>query len=224
MNGEGNRDGANDNNSWNCGTEGDTEDPAVLSLRYRLMKNALTILMTSRGVPMLLSGDEFANSQKGNNNAYCQDNEISYLDWDSLPRHEDLFRYVRGLIRLRKEHPVLRSEDFYYGKNGTGYPELSFHSTEAWQLDEGADNLCFGYLYAEDHRKFGTEKDCFLYVAVNAHWETHTFSLPALPENMRWYLAAEAYSEFRDPENLPPTAHQDRIELGPRTTAVLLGQ
>ena len=223
MNGEENRDGANDNNSWNCGVEGDTDDPAILSLRYRLMKNALTILMTSRGVPMLLSGDEFANTQKGNNNAYCQDNEISYLDWDSLPRHEDLFRYVRGLIRLRKEHPVLRSEEFYYGKNGTGYPELSFHSTNAWQLDEGADNLCFGYLYAEDHEKFGTERDCFLYIAVNAHWETHTYGLPALPENMRWYLAAEAYSDFQDPEHLPPAQHQDRIELGPRTTAVLIG-
>ena len=197
--------------------------PFGASIRHRQMKNAITILLTSRGTPMLLSGDEFANTQYGNNNTYCQDNERSYLNWDILKKNPTLFSYVRGLIRLRQMHPVLRAGSYDFSPNGTGYPELSFHGTKPWELNEQAENLCFAYLYAEDHKKFGTERDCFIYIPVNAHWETHTFELPVIPEGMHWYLAAEAYSEFRDPENLISAEHQDRIELGPRTTAVLIG-
>ena len=128
---ENNRDGANDNNSWNCGAEGSTDDPEILALRQRQIRNFLTLLLTSRGIPMLLSGDEFANTQYGNNNAYCQDNEISWLDWKRLDAHQDLAEYVRTLLALRTAHPVLRARHFDEGKNKTGFPELSFRSTDA---------------------------------------------------------------------------------------------
>ena len=193
-NGEENRDGADKNDSWNCGEEGETGDAGIQHLRMRQMRNALTILLTSRGVPMLLSGDEFANTQYGNNNAYCQDNEISYLDWGRLEDHKDLYTYVRNLIALRKAHPILRSSDYDFSHNDTGYPELSFHSTTPWSLDESAPNLTFAYLYAEGKEKYHTEETAFLYILVNAHWEPRTFGLPIIPAGMRWHLACESSS------------------------------
>ena len=222
LNGEDNRDGNNDNLSWNCGAEGETEDAGVLALRERQMRNMLTILLTSRGVPMILSGDEFANTQFGNNNAYCQDNEISWLDWSQLEKERDLFDYVRRLIAFRMAHPVLRTDEYWTGHNGTGYPELSFHGTEPWQLDQNAPGLCFAYMYAEDHARFGTEKDCFIYVAVNAHWEEHRFGLPVIPEGYVWRLAFEAYGYSSDAGQEQRWEDFSGITLGPRTTAVLV--
>ena len=191
-NGEGNRDGSNDNDSWNCGAEGETEDPEVLSLRMRQIRNFHTLLLTSRGIPMLLSGDEFANSQSGNNNAYCQDNEISWLNWDRLPAHQSLYDYVRTLIALRAAHPVLRAPHFDRGYNGTGYPELSFHSTSPWNHDPHAGTLTFAVLYAEDHIKYGTPSDTYIYVLINAHWEAHTFDLPIIPAGLQWHLVCRS--------------------------------
>ena len=222
MNGEDNRDGSDENASWNCGTEGETDDPEILALRKRQMKNILTILLTSRGVPMLLSGDEFGNTQYGNNNAYCQDNEISWLDWTGLETHRDLFDYVRRLIAFRKAHPVLTEGGCSTEVNGTGYPELSFHGTKPWNIDRNQPGLCFAYLYAEDHRRFGTRKDQFLYIIVNAHWEEHRFGLPVVPKGFRWRLAFEAYGLSTDPGKEQPWDDFSGITLGPRTTAVLV--
>jgi len=223
-NGEGNRDGTDDNYSWNCGVEGDTNDPAVNALRLRQMKNMLTLLLTSRGIPMLLSGDEFANSQHGNNNAYCQDNEISWLDWSLLDKHKDLFDYVRRLIAFRKAHPVLSAPSYDFSPNGTGYPEFSLHGTRAWHIDEHSPGHCFAYLYAEDHLEHGTEEDAFIYVAVNAHWEEHRFTLPVLPASFGWHLAFEAYGFSSDPGKESPCGDSSGIILGPRTAAVLVGR
>ena len=189
-NGEGNRDGGNENYSWNCGEEGDTQNREVLDLRFRQMKNLLTILLTSRGVPMLLSGDEFANTQFGNNNAYCQDNDVSWLNWTKLRENKDLFDYVRKLIAFRKAHPVLRAAGFDSAHNGTGYPELSFHGLTPWQFDRFTATLTFACLWAEDHRKYGTREDAFLYLAVNAHWEDHSFRLPVIPDGFEWQTKA----------------------------------
>ena len=219
-NGEENRDGCNENDSWNCGVEGETADPEILSLRQRQMKNMLTILLTSRGIPMILSGDEFANTQFGNNNAYCQDNEISWLDWKKLTENRELFDYVRRLIAFRKAHPVLQARCHETGQNGTGYPELSFHGTQPWQLDPNSPGLCFASLWAEDHVKYGTEEDCYLYIAVNAHWEEHRFILPVIPEGFGWKLAFEAYGVSTDPGKEIPWK-ENSITLGPRTTAIL---
>ena len=223
-NGEENRDGCNDNDSWNCGAEGETDDTGINALRFRQMKNMLTILLTSRGIPMLLSGDEFANTQWGNNNAYCQDNEISWLDWSFLDKNKELHDYVRSLIAFRKAHPVLRTDSFAFSRNGTGYPELSFHSLTPWEFDENADTLTFAYLYAEDHNKYKTKSDAFIYVAVNAHWEEHRFSLPVLPEGFRWRLAFEAYGIWSEPGAEMIRHDQTGIDLGARTTAVLIGE
>ncbi len=223
-NGEDNRDGTNNNDSWNCGTEGETDDPEIMALRLRQMKNMMTILLTSRGIPMLLSGDEFANTQYGNNNAYCQDNKISWLNWEDKDKNSDLHTYIRNLIAFRKAHPVLTAEGYDEGYNGTGYPELSFHSENPWQLDRNAPNLVFAYLYAEDSEKYGTKEDCFIYVAVNAHWEAHTFTLPELPQGMKWYLMSEAYGLSEPPDKGMVCEDQRRICFGPRTTAVLLGK
>ena len=223
-NGEDNRDGCNDNASWNCGVEGDTDDPEINALRLRQTKNMLTVLLTSRGIPMLLSGDEFGNSQLGNNNAYCQDNEISWLDWSELEKNRELFDYTRRLIALRRAHPVLTAQTYDFGSNGTGYPELSFHGTRAWDIDENSPGLCFAYMYAEEHGKFGTPADCFILVAVNAHWEEHRFELPQLPEGLSWHLAFEAYGFSCEPGEEEKLSDGSGIVLGPRTTAVLIGK
>ena len=187
-NGEDNRDGCNDNLSWNCGAEGDTDDENILSLRRRQMKNMLTVLLMSRGVPMLLSGDEFGNTQYGNNNAYCQDNEISWLDWRLFKKNRDLFTYTKKLIALRRRHPVLRAAHFDTGYNGTGYPEMSFHGTEPWK--ERGEPLTLACLYAEDHIKYGTKRDTYIYFMINSHWEDHVFTLPIVPEGHTWKIEA----------------------------------
>lgn len=222
-NGEENRDGTNDNASWNCGAEGSTDDPEIIALRMRQMKNMLTVLLTSRGIPMLLSGDEFANTQYGNNNAYCQDNEISWLDWNQLERYRDLYDYVRRLIAFRKAHPVLRADSYDFSHNGTGYPELSFHGTQAWNLDEHSPGLSFAYMYAEDHVRYCTERDAFIYVAVNAYWETQHYGLPILPEGFQWGLAFESHDVSTDLNDERPLEDQSGIVLGPRSAAVLIG-
>ena len=223
-NGEDNRDGSNDNMSWNCGAEGETDDAQINALRLRQMKNLLTVLLTSRGIPMLLSGDEFANTQYGNNNAYCQDNEVSWLDWTGLEKYPDLFDHVRRLIAFRRAHPVLRADHYDFAHNGTGYPELSFHGTQAWNLDENAPGLSMAYMFAEDHAKYGTARDAFIYVAVNAYWERQRFALPVLPEGCRWRLAFEACGVSTDVGCELPHDDPSGISLGPRTTAVLIAE
>jgi glycogen operon protein len=215
-NGENNMDGCNDNNSWNCGAEGETTDPQILDLRMRQMKNMLTILLTSRGIPMLLSGDEFANTQFGNNNAYCLDNEISWLDWSYLEKNKDLFEYVEKLISFRKKHPILHSNALDSGYNNTGYPEFSLHGTCPWQLDSGAPSLSFAYMYAEDSQKYGTKHDAFIYVAVNAFWEGQTFQLPIIPEGYSWKVVLKSSDYGYDGNN--------SITLSSRSTAILIAQ
>lgn len=221
-NAEGNRDGCNSNDSWNCGAEGETQDEQINALRLRQMKNALTILLTSRGTPMLLSGDEFANTQYGNNNAYCQDNEISWLDWDSLKKHKQLFGYVKALIALRKNDPVIRCTTFDSQHNMTGYPELSFHSCEPWQLDMSAPALTFGYMYAQEGKKYGCKKDSFIYVAVNAHWEAHEFMLPIIPNTMRWYAEFDSFTGGYDMHKL--LADRGPVTLQSRSTAIFIAR
>ncbi len=221
-NGEDNRDGSDDNESWNCGAEGETDDFGINCLRKRQMKNALSLLFLSRGVPMMLSGDEFANTQFGNNNAYCQDNEISWLDWSLLPKYADLHDYARALIRFRKDHPVLRNQYFEDGVNETGYPELSFHGLEPWNLDICQPTLTFAFMFAEGHEKYGTQRDCFIYVAVNAHWEAHEFILPVVPPELNWYRVLDTNIESAPmPE---PIKTESKVYLEARSIQVLMTQ
>ncbi len=219
-NGEDNRDGSDGNDSWNCGVEGDTEDAEILALRLRQQKNAINLLLLSRGIPMLLSGDEFGNTQFGNNNAYCQDNPISWLNWELLEENRELFDFVKRMIHFRAQHPVLRREDFFRDKNSSGYPELSFHGTKPWDLDGEQPFLCFGILYAEPKADYGTEEDTFIYCAVNAYWEEMPFELPALPEGFVW-RAVEYTGEAGAVNRI---AADGKVTLMPRSQMLLVGR
>lgn len=190
-NGENNRDGQDYNYSWNCGKEGKTGKISILELRKRQVRNAFTMLLLSQGTPLILSGDEFLNSQEGNNNPYCLDNEISWLNWDNLQKEKDTFQWVKELIALRKEHPVFRriepfrQTDYIF----CGMPDISFHGTTPWytQYDHYSRllgiMLCGAYA-STDHRNF----DDSFYIAFNFHQEKQEFHLPDLPAGQVWNL------------------------------------
>lgn len=221
VNGEDNRDGANDNNSWNCGAEGDTDDAAILALRKRQIKNTCMLLLLSRGIPMLLSGDEFCNSQSGNNNAYCQDNRISWLNWENLEENIDVYQFFKKLILFRKQHPVLRKKDFYSGINSSGYAELSFHGEKAWALDTVSPFYTFGFMYAEPDKEYGTGLDLFIYCGVNTYWENRTLELPELPKGMKWYkVLYSAENDIGDEVEII----ENNINLISRSSMLLVGR
>ena len=227
-NGENNFDGTNNNNSWNCGVEGTTDDPEIQHLRTKQMKNAITILLLSRGIPMILSGDEFANTQFGNNNAYCQDNEISWLNWDLLEENEDIFNYFQSLIEFRKQHPVLRTDHFDTDYNRTGYPEISWHGLELWNFDPTDSTLTMAVLFAGPSDKYDTEEDQFIYAAINMHWEMHGYELPNLPRGKEWHIVAntgmENPEDVWDVGNEPEVDHQDEVLVGPRSIILLVAK
>ncbi len=220
-NGEDNRDGANDNYSWNCGVEGETEDESIRSLRLRQVKNAVTLLLLSRGVPMLLSGDEFLNTQSGNNNVYCQDGPISWLNWEDLEKHKDVHQFFRKMIHFRKEHPVLRKSDFQTETNSSGYPELSFHGTRPWDIRLDEPFHCVSFLYSEPAKEFGTKKDCFIYCMVNAYWEEKEYQLPELPKKMKWEVVADTSDETGKSDGKKINGP---VTLMPRSIMVLIGK
>lgn len=182
-NGWNNTDGENHNRSWNCGVEGETEEESVLSLRSRLRKNAFAALMLSRGCAMFLSGDEFCNTQFGNNNAYCQDNEISWLDWNRKDRYQEMFEFCKYMIRFRKEHPVVKGE----GKAAVcGLPDVSFHNGRPWNDYCDDETRVIGIMYAGRTEDDG--RDDVVYVGINAHWEPHRIVLPELPDDYCWQV------------------------------------
>ena len=219
-NGEANRDGANDNNSWNCGKEGIVDDAQINALRERQIKNACALLMLSRGVPMILAGDEFRNSQGGNNNAYCQDNDVSWLDWTDLERHRSVFEFFRTMIAFRKEHPVLRRKEFYTGTNSSGYPELSFHGQRAWQFDGTKPFHTFAFMLAETVADHGARENCFVYCAVNTYWEKRAMELPIIPANMAWTKVAYTFEK----DVRASTVTKGTITLEPRSLMLLIGR
>lgn len=180
-NGWGNTDGADDNRSWNCGAEGPTDDKEVLDLRFRMIRNACAVLMCSRGTPMFFAGDEFGNTQLGNNNAYCQDNEISWLNWELLKENEDLFGFFRFMIRFRMNHPAIRRD---LPGAVCGLPALTVYGNGGEnRVDDGTAAL--GILYAGYDRKRG--RDDVVYLAVNVYWEDVNIQLPELPKYLDWY-------------------------------------
>lgn len=213
-NGWGNTDGASDNNSWNCGAEGETSDPAVLQLRERMMKNAFAVLLCSRGAAMFLSGDEFANTQQGNNNAYCQDNEISWLDWSRLETHSGLWAFVRRMIAFRKAHPVVRGRT---APVSWGWPEESVHSGLAWNGQMDGETRLIGVMFAG---RLESGQDDAVFLAVNAHWEAHRQELPCPPAGWAWHLVLHTAC----PEAFAPDTPFDGrgLELGARSAAVLV--
>lgn len=187
-NGEENRDGNSYNCSWNCGEEGNSRKLRIRQLRYRQIKNAYMILLCTQSMPLIFMGDEFGNSQRGNNNPYCQDNATAWLDWRDLQKHQELYDFWKELVRFRQRHPILRREqeaklmDYI----PCGYPDLSYHGKNAWRAQTESYNRHIGILYCGKYalKPDGTEDD-FLYLALNMHWESHELALPKLPKGLR---------------------------------------
>ncbi len=197
-NGENNKDGTILNYSWNCGEEGNTQKKKIRRLRMKQMKNALCMVLLSQGTPYIRGGDEFAFSQKGNNNPYCQDNETSWLDWKNLKKNEELFAFCKSLITLRKEHPILhaKSQLKVLDYLGCGYPDVSFHGENAWNpiLDNVSRNV--GILFCGKYAKKDVKnEDDYFYIAYNMHWKEQPFGLPNLPDKMCWTIQIDTQSE-----------------------------
>lgn len=217
-NGWGNTDGADDNNSWNCGVEGETDDPAILALRKRLMKNACAILLCSRGTPMFLSGDEFADTRYGNNNPYCQDNLISWLDWSLLKKNKDLFDFFQYMIRFRKDHPVIRKD---LEPSYLGVPAMSTHGLTPEETNFSGDSHVVCVRFAGYNET--TQKEDLVYLAVNSGWFPVTLTLPELPEHYEWKVAVntgDPKCQFFHKNSMPTV--ESKIFLGERSVIIFV--
>lgn len=215
-NGWDNTDGANDNRSWNCGVEGETTDEEILKLRRRLVRNACAVLLASRGTPMFFAGDEFCNTQYGNNNSYCQDNEISWLDWSRKEQFAEIFEFFKFMIAFRKEHTVIRKRTQSCSVN---FPEISLHGLHPWNIDYHWSSRVVGVMFAG--RSEDLLQNDIVYLAVNAYWEEQTFELPLLPAGMRWRVAVDTWLESGLPED--PVYVEDKwIRLHPRSVQILV--
>lgn len=216
-NGENNLDGPDYNYSWNCGAEGYSRKKAVNELRKNQIFNAFFLLLFAQGMPCILSGDEFMNTQKGNNNAYCQDNLISWLDWNQLSRQEELYTFVCRLIALRKacmKQTAKKSEDTM---GRSGIPQISYHGEDAWQMPAGRASRQLGVFYHEEC----TEKD--FYIAYNMHWLSHSFALPSLPKGMEWVCIAGTKEGVLDEKEAVPVKDK-KVQLEERTIKVFVGR
>ena len=216
-NGERNQDGPDYNYSWNCGAEGLTRKKAVLELRKNQMRNALFLLLLSQGVPCILAGDEFANSQKGNNNVYCQDNPIGWLNWRNLLKEQEMYQFVKQLIKFRKKYRLFHQEKELLGidQSGCGMPDVSYHGEMAWRASTEVASRQIGIYYSSQDKE---EADCF--VAYNMHWLEHEFALPALKKGRKWYRAASTKEGIL--KDLVVLENQRNIELDEREIVVLV--
>lgn len=218
-NGWDNTDGANDNNSWNCGVEGETNDPEVLKLRNRLRKNAFAILMCSRGSAMFLAGDEFCNTQFGNNNAYCQDNLVSWLDWTRKEQYSEMFEFCKFMIHFRKAHPILRGRS---GPSGCGFPEVTVHNNGvAWNSECKPDTRTIGIMFAG--RTEENIEDDIIYIGVNAFWEDQSVQLPKLPLGRKWRVIMNTEFEHTpntDYHKLTRWTGTDTLMMYPRSVLI----
>ena len=221
-NGWNNTDGANDNRSWNCGAEGETDDPEVLSLRRRMIRNACAVLMCSRGTPMFLAGDEFGNTKFGNNNSYCQDNITSWLDWRMLEKNKDLFEFFKFMIAFRKKHPVIHKQ---LPTTVSGMDPIHTHNLNAEETDIPRDARTFCVSFAGYDKEKG--KDDLIYVAVNTFWEDVTITLPNLHGRGAWHLSVNTYGDGNG-HYCYPEGQEVRIDrsfvMRPRSVAVFTGR
>jgi len=226
-NGENNNDGGNDNDSWNCGWEGSTDDIGINTLRHRQIKNAIAMLMVSQGVPMILMGDEVGRTKFGNNNTYCHDNHLNWLDWSLFDINPDLFQFFKNCIAFRKAHPVLRNPNHFQNRDyvGSGYPDISWHGTKAWFAD-WSSNHTIAFLLCGKHAKQGQVEDNYIYVAMNMHWETHWFEIPGAPAGKQWKIfantGANSPEDSWSPGNEPILENQSGLLLRDRSVVILV--
>jgi glycogen operon protein len=237
-NGWNDTDGSDDNRSWNCGAEGETGNPKIVALRKKLAKNAMAVLLMSRGIPMFLAGDEFLNTQFGNNNAYCQDNEISWLNWHEKRENQDHWLFTRHMIALRKKHPIVRkpygvagcerrqgAQTGAYPEQTGAYPEQTGAYPDIQTLLPEEGNYVLRVLYAG--RTEDKTRDDFVCLAVNVYWEEQMCQLPSLPDHYRWEIAADT-SEWYLPNSIPDSGKvvyvkDERIRMDKRSVLVLVG-
>lgn len=219
-NGEDNRDGNNYNCSWNCGDEGVTRKMRVKKLRCKQMKNAMCLLLLSQSTPLIFMGDEFGNSQKGNNNPYCQDNAVAWLDWTRMEKNSEIYAFWKQLVAFRRAHPILHParELRLMDYAACGYPDLSYHGQSAWKPRTDGYFRYIGQMYCGKYVQTdeGREDD-FLYVALNMHWEQHQLALPKLPRGMRWELA---FSTEEDGEGVEENDSELLKTIAPRSISV----
>lgn len=226
-NGENNSDGSNYNYSWNCGVEGPSRKAAVRQLRERQMRNAFAMMLFSQGVPMIYGGDEIGNSQNGNNNAYCQDNPIGWIDWKGLKKNGKLLSFVKKAVEFRKAHPILHMKQELKETDhlAKGFPDMSFHGERAWYCNSENTSRLLGVMYcgAYAEKPDGTSDD-FLYIAFNFHWENRKIALPNLPEGMAWKKVMDTGETEGDGFYSDPSeTFEKSVEISPRTIMVLMG-
>lgn len=222
-NGEDNRDGNDYNCSWNCGEEGTARSRKVRQLRSRQLKNAICFLLLSQGTPLIFMGDEFGNSRKGNNNAWCQDNPIGWLDWGRIEKNRELLEFWKAVVAFRKAHPILHTEKELRMMDSLScdYPDLSYHGESAWCPQTESYSRSIGIMLCGKYARLADQtEDAFLYLAINMHWEKHALALPRLPKQLKWKRAFST-----DAERLLPQAEAaaNVCQVAPRSITVYLG-
>lgn len=221
-NGWNNTDGDNNGHSWNCGAEGETDDPNVNGLRRRLIKNAFAALLCSRGPAMFFAGDEFCNTQFGNNNAYCQDNIISWLDWSRLEEFKEIHDFVRHMIQFRKEHPILRKMT---KPSSCQFPEISVHNGTPFNASTDYKTKLIGILYAGRNEE--DKEDDIVFYCMNAYWEPLVMQLPVLPNGKHWHVDTNTNAEYFDGEDFTAKTEflgVNTIRVPARTTIILVAE
>ena len=221
-NGWNNTDGDNNGNSWNCGAEGETDDPQIEGLRRRMVKNAFATLLCSRGPAMFYGGDEFCNTQFGNNNAYCQDNIISWLDWTRLEKYREIHDFVRYMIGFRKRYAILRKKTKPVACN---LPEISIHNGYPWNGGTDSNSRLIGIMYAgrDEH----DTRDDIVFYCMNAYWETLVMQLPELPNGLQWKVCVNTsveYEDGKDMESYTEFYYKKTLKVPPRTAIVLVAE
>lgn len=221
-NGWNNTDGDNNGHSWNCGAEGETDDPNVNGLRRRLIKNAFVALLCSRGPAMFFAGDEFCNTQFGNNNAYCQDNIISWLDWSRLEEFKEIHDFVRHMIQFRKEHPILRKMT---KPSSCQFPEISVHNGTPFNASTDYKTKLIGIMYAGRNEE--DREDDIVFYCMNAYWEPLVMQLPVLPNGKHWHVDTNTNAEYFDGEDFTAKTEflgVNTIRVPARTTIILVAE
>jgi glycogen operon protein len=227
-NGENNTDGTNDNHSWNCGAEGETDNPKIRELRLRQCKNAMTLLFTSQGVPMISMGDECGRTQRGNNNAYCHDEDWNWFQWEIDDEGREMLRFTKAMIALRKANPAFRQPEFLSSRDqvGSGYPDISWHGVQPWKPDWSASSRSLAFMLCGRHSEALGGSPHFFYMAFNMFIKPLTFALPVLPRGMSWHRFADTGLAAPDdivdqPVVLP---NQKQYILREWSSAVLVGK
>lgn len=229
-NGENNNDGANDNNSWNCGYEGETSDPEINTLRRRQQKNAMVLLFVSQGVPMLYMGDECSRTQGGNNNAYCHDEVWNWFDWSLPEKENDLLRFTKAIMAFRKANPALRQSEFLTSKDvvGSGYPDISWHGVLPWKPDWSLPSRSLAFMLCGRHGSAVGGPAHFIYCAFNMYYEPLEFTLPVLPKGLVWYRVAD--TSLPSPQDIVEPGQEvllgniKTLAIESRTCVILLGK